>query len=297
MRHIFGNKYHCLVGGEREGGYLQSETWGRVLTVGCGLYCGTPYSTYSFSPLQNCAHLLYNEVHEPKYLSREAVARMDPLMENESKAGFDVTAYLTHAGTGRRIVQLSREQVFFSQGDMSDCVYYLHKGRVKITVISAVGKEATIRQVSANEFFGEKALEAKQGPRVTTATAITACTALRIARSEFLRVMHEEHAFSYLFSEFLLQNSLRTQSSLVDQLFNSAEKRLARLLLLMAELVPSDGDVTLIPPVSQEALASMIGSTRTRVNLFISHFRKLGYIDYDGRIKVHKSLLHMFLRD
>jgi CRP/FNR family cyclic AMP-dependent transcriptional regulator len=218
-------------------------------------------------------------------------------MEKDNQSGFDVAAYLANAGPGRRIVQLSRDQVFFSQGDTADSVFYLLKGRVKITVVSAAGKEATIRLVGAESFFGEKAMETKPGPRVTTATAITACTALRITRQEFLRVMHEERQFSDLFSSFLLEISLRTQSDLVDQLFNSAEKRLARLLLLMAELAPSEGDVTLIPPISQEALASMIGSARPRINLFMNRFRKLGFVDYDGRIKVHKSLLHVFLRD
>ena len=218
-------------------------------------------------------------------------------MEKDSQSAFDVAAYLANAGTGRRIVQLSKDDVFFSQGDPADCVFYLHKGRVKITVVSAAGKEATIRLVSANSFLGEKAMETKPGPRVTTAIAVTACTAIRITRQEFLRVMHEERQFSDLFSSFLLDISLRTQSDLVDQLFNSAEKRLARLLLLMADLVPSEGDVTLIPPISQEALASMIGSTRPRINLFMNRFRKLGFVDYDGRVKVHKSLLHVFLSD
>jgi CRP-like cAMP-binding protein len=218
-------------------------------------------------------------------------------MEKDNKSGFDVAAYLANAGPGRRIVQLSRDQTFFSQGDTADSVFYLLKGRVKITVVSAAGKEATIRLVGAESFFGEKAMETKPGPRVTTATAITTCTALRITRQEFLRVMHEERQFSDLFSSFLLDISLRTQSDLVDQLFNSAEKRLARLLLLMADLVPSEGDVTLIPPISQEALASMIGSARPRINLFMNRFRKLGFVDYDGRIKVHKSLLQVFLRD
>jgi CRP-like cAMP-binding protein len=218
-------------------------------------------------------------------------------MEKDSTSGFDVAAYLANAGTGRRIVQLSRDGRFFSQGDPADCVFYLHKGRVKITVVSAAGKEATIRLVAAESFFGEKAMEPTQGNRVTTATAITACTALRIARQEFRRVMHEERQFSDLFSSFLLECSLRTQSDLVDQLFNSAERRLARLLLLLAEMVQSEGDVTLIPPISQEALASMIGSTRPRINLFMNRFRKLGFVDYDDRIRVHKSLLQVFLRD
>ncbi|MGD0941826.1 MAG: Crp/Fnr family transcriptional regulator [Terracidiphilus sp.] len=218
-------------------------------------------------------------------------------MEQDSASGFDVAAYLANAGTGRRIVQLSRDGKFFSQGDPADCVFYLHKGRVKITVVSAAGKEATIRLVAAESFFGEKAMESAQGNRVTTATAITACAALRIARQEFRRVMHEERQFSDLFSSFLLECSLRTQSDLVDQLFNSAERRLARLLLLLAEMVQSESDVTLIPPISQEALASLIGSTRLRINLFMNRFRKLGFVDYDDRIRVHKSLLQVFLRD
>ena len=140
-------------------------------------------------------------------------------------------------------------------------------------------------------------MAAEPGLRVTMATAMTACTALRIARPEFLRVMGEEQAFSYLFSAFLLTCSMRTQADLVDQLFNRAEKRLARLLLLMAEYSKPDEESTVIPPVSQEALASMIGSTRPRVNAFMTRFRKLGFIEYNGRIRVQKSLLNVFLRD
>jgi CRP-like cAMP-binding protein len=218
-------------------------------------------------------------------------------MANVSKHGFDVDAYLRNAGAGRRIVQLNCSQAFFSQGDPADCVYYLHRGRVKISVLSSTGKEATIRLVAANNFFGEKAMAAEPGLRVTSATAVTACTALRIARPEFLRVMRDEHAFSNLFSSFLLDCNLRTQADLLDQLFNRAEKRLARVLLLLAEYSQSKDDDTLIQPISQEALASMIGSTRPRVNAFLSRFRKLGFIEYDGRIRVHKSLLNVFLRD
>jgi CRP-like cAMP-binding protein len=218
-------------------------------------------------------------------------------MAIDTKAGFDVTSYLTNAGPGRKIVQLQRTQTFFSQGDPADCVFYLQKGRVKISVISAAGKEATIRLVSASDFFGEKAMAAEPGMRVTTATAITKCTALRIARPEFLRVMNEERSFSNLFSSFLLACNLRTQADLVDQLFNRAEKRLARVLLLMAEVSQPGEEETLIPPISQEALASMIGSTRPRVNAFMNRFRKLGFIEYDSRIQVNKSLLNVFLRD
>lgn len=214
-----------------------------------------------------------------------------------SKPGFDVDAYLRNAGPGRKIVQLDSSRVFFSQGDPADCVFYLLKGRAKISVVSSTGKEATIRLVAANNFFGEKAMAAEPGLRVTTATAVTASAALRIARPEFLRVMRDEQDFSNLFSSFLLDCNLRTQADLVDQLFNRAEKRLARVLLLLAEYRQSGEDDTLIQPISQEALASMIGSTRPRVNAFLSRFRKLGFIEYDGRIRVHKSLLNVFLRD
>jgi CRP-like cAMP-binding protein len=218
-------------------------------------------------------------------------------MANESKTRFDVDAFLKNAGPGRKIVQLNSAQAFFYQGDPADCVFYLHKGRVKISVLSSAGKEATIRLVTASNFFGEKAMATEPGLRVTTATAVTACTALRIERSEFLRVMHEEQAFSNLFSSFLLDCSLRTQADLVDQLFNRAEKRLARVLLLLAEYGEPGEENTLIQPISQEALAGMIGSTRPRVNAFLSRFRKLVFIEYHGRIRVHKSLLSVFLRD
>jgi CRP-like cAMP-binding protein len=218
-------------------------------------------------------------------------------MAIKSEIEFDVHSYLKNDGPGRRTISLNSSRLFFSQGDPADCVFYLHKGRVKISVLSSSGKEATIRLVAANNFFGEKAMAAEPGLRVTTATAVTACTALRIERSEFLRVMREEPQFSGLFSSFLLECNLRTQADLVDQLFNRAEKRLARILLLLAEYSQPVEEYALIQPISQEALASMIGSTRPRVNVFLTRFRKLGFIDYDGRIRVHKSLLSVFLRD
>lgn len=218
-------------------------------------------------------------------------------MAKDSRTDFEVEAYLASAGTGRKTVALKKEQAFFSQGDAADCVFYLQKGRARISVLSAAGKEATIRLVSAGDFFGEKAMEAEPGLRVTTATAMTDCAALRITREEFLRVMHEEESFSYLFSSFLLACSMRTQADLIDQLFNRAEKRLARLLLLLAEYSQPGEEEALIPEISQEDLANMIGSTRPRVNAFMNRFRKLGYIEYDSRIRVHKSLLNVFLRD
>jgi CRP-like cAMP-binding protein len=215
----------------------------------------------------------------------------------EMKAEFDVATYLANAGNGRKILQLARSGVFFSQGDSADCVFYLQKGRVQISVTSPSGKQATIRLVSAGDFFGEKAMAAEPGLRVTTAIAVTPCTALKIDRQEFLRAMQEEQSFSILFSSFLLACSLRTQADLVDQIFNRAEKRLARVLLLMAEYSQSEEDETLILPISQEALANIIGSTRPRVNAFMNRFRKLGFIEYDNRIRVRKSLLSVFLRD
>jgi CRP-like cAMP-binding protein len=187
--------------------------------------------------------------------------------------------------------------LFFSQGDPADCVFYLRKGRVKISVVSAGGKEATIRLVLGGDFFGEKAMTAEPGLRVTTATALTECVAIRIARSEFLRLMKENREFSYQFSSFLLACTMKAQADLVDQLFNRAEKRLARLLLLLAEYSKTTEDESVIPQISQEALASMIGSTRPRVNAFMNRFRKLGFIDYNGQIKVHRTLLNVFLRD
>jgi len=218
-------------------------------------------------------------------------------MASESNTAFDVKDYLANAGPGRRIVRVGKGQAFFAQGDLADCVFYLHKGRVRISVVSAAGKEATIRLVSAPDFFGEKAMEAQPGLRITTATAMTDSAALRIARAEFIRVTREEPSFLYVFSSFLLACNLKTQAALVDQLFNRAEKRLARLLLALAESAQPNLESTLIPPISQEALANMIGSTRPRVNAFMNRFRKLGYIDYDDRIRVHKSLLNVFMRD
>jgi CRP/FNR family cyclic AMP-dependent transcriptional regulator len=219
-------------------------------------------------------------------------------MGNETRAGLDVESYLTIAGPDRSIFPAKKNSTFFSQGDPADSVFYLQKGRVRISVLSPAGKEATIRLVTVGDFFGEKAMEAEPGTRNTTATAITDCIVMRIERPEFLRVMRQEPSFSYRFSSFLLSCSLRHQADLVDQLFNRAEKRLARLLLLLAEQGQSgEQDSSVIPPFSQEALANMIGSTRPRVNGFLSRFRKLGYIEYNGGIHVRKSLLNVFLHD
>ena len=210
---------------------------------------------------------------------------------------FDPTAFLAHPGLGRKIVQLKPREAFFSQGSAADAIFYLQKGRAKLTVVSNAGKEATITLLSAGDFIGEESIAGVEGFRLTTATAITACAALRIERSEMIRVMHEEHSFSDLFLAFLLARSMRTQADLVDQLFNSSEKRLARILLLMAEFGKPGEPETLIPPITQETLADMIGTTRSRVSFFMNRFRKLGFVEYNGRIRVHRSLLNVVLHD
>jgi CRP-like cAMP-binding protein len=213
------------------------------------------------------------------------------------KPAFDAAAFLASAGLGRRIVQIAPKQVFFSQGDPADSVFYLQKGRAKVTVVSQAGKEATITLVSVGDFVGESALSPGGGLRLSTATAIAACTALKITREEMIRVMHEEHDFSDLFLKFLLDRTMRIQADLVDQLFNSSEKRLARILLLMAEFGKPGEPEQYIPKISQEILAEMIGTTRSRVSFFMNRFRKLGFIEYNGRIRVHKSLLNVILHD
>jgi CRP-like cAMP-binding protein len=218
-------------------------------------------------------------------------------MAEQENDTFDPTAFLAHPGLGRRIVQLKPREAFFSQGSAADAIFYLQKGRAKLTVVSNAGKEATITLLSAGDFIGEESIAGVEGFRLTTATAITACAALRIERSEMIRVMHEEHSFSDLFLAFLLARSMRTQADLVDQLFNSSEKRLARILLLMAEFGKPGEPETLIPPITQETLADMIGTTRSRVSFFMNRFRKLGFVEYNGRIRVHKSLLNVVLHD
>jgi CRP/FNR family transcriptional regulator, cyclic AMP receptor protein len=210
---------------------------------------------------------------------------------------FDSVTFLANAGLGRTIVELKPKQAFFCQGDTADSVFYLQKGRARVTVVSQKGKEATITLLSPGEFVGEESLAAIVGLHMATATAVNTCTALKISRDEMIRVMHDEPAFSDIFLKFLLTRSMRTQADLVDQLFNSSEKRLARILLLMAEFGKPGEPETFIPPITQETLAEMIGTTRSRVSFFMNRFRKLGFISYNGRIEVHKSLLNVVLLD
>ena len=216
-------------------------------------------------------------------------------MVEPRETAFDVAAFLASSGLGRRIAQFKPKQLLFSQGDPADSMFYLQRGRAKLTVVSAAGKEATITLLTAGDFVGEESIAGAVGRRLATATAMSACTALKIEREEVIRVLHEEHAFSDLFLKFLLARCMRAQADLIDQLFNSSEKRLARILLLLAEFGKPGEPEPLIPEITQETLAEMIGTTRSRVSFFMNRFRKLGFIEYNGRIRVHRSLLNIVL--
>ncbi|MDR3728080.1 MAG: Crp/Fnr family transcriptional regulator [Terracidiphilus sp.] len=219
-------------------------------------------------------------------------------MQNDSaKTTFIPAEFLMKAGIGRKIVELEPKDTFFCQGDAADSIFYLQSGRAKLTVVSQNGREATISLLSVGDFAGEESLAAIPGLRLSTASAVNTCTALKITREEMTRTMNAEPVFADFFLKFMLTRSMRTQADLVDQLFNSSEKRLARILVLMAEFGKPGVRDACIPPISQETLAEMIGTTRSRVSFFMNRFRKLGFIDYDGRIKVNRSLLNVVLLD
>jgi CRP-like cAMP-binding protein len=210
---------------------------------------------------------------------------------------FDLATVLEEAGVGRKVVHMQPKQVFFLQGSPADSIFYLRTGRAKLTVVSPDGKEATVALLASGEFIGEESLASVGGLHLATATAIVACTALQITREEMIRVMYEERSFSEMYMKFLLARSMRTQADLIDQLFNSSEKRLARVLLLLAEFGEPGSPEPSIPPITQETLAEMIGTTRSRVSFFMNRFRKLGLIEYNRRILVHKPLINVILHD
>ena len=210
---------------------------------------------------------------------------------------FDPETFLARAGLGKKIVSLKKNEVAFAQGDPADTIFYVQKGRLRVTVTSAAGKEATITLVGAGEFLGENCMVSPHPVRLATATAMTDCALLRISKAEMVRALHQDPAFSNLFVSFLLVRNARIQADLVDQLFNSSEKRLARILLLLAQFGKESKPETVVPKVSQEVLAEMIGTTRSRVSFFMNRFRKLGFIEYNGEIRVHNSLLNIFLQE
>ncbi|MGB8013536.1 MAG: Crp/Fnr family transcriptional regulator [Terriglobales bacterium] len=211
--------------------------------------------------------------------------------------GFDPETFLATAGVGKTVVSLKKKDAAFSQGDPSDAVFYVKKGKIQLTIVSKIGKEATLGILSAGEFFGEGSL-AGQPLRMGSAIAMTDCELLRINKKEMMLALHREHEFSDLFVAYLLARNIRYEEDLVDQLFNSSEKRLARILLLLAQFGKEGVHETVIPKMSQETLAEMIGTTRSRVSFFMNRFRKLGFIDYgESGMHVHSSLLSVVLHD
>jgi CRP/FNR family transcriptional regulator, cyclic AMP receptor protein len=221
---------------------------------------------------------------------------MSPRAAAKKKRDFDPHAFLATIGEGRKFMLFPKKQGIFVQGDTADAVFYVQTGKVKLTVVSQPGKEATIGILGEGDFFGEACL-AGQPLRMLTATAMTDCAVLRIDKKAMMEALHREHEFSDLFVAYLLARNVRYEEDLVDQLFNSSEKRLARILLLLAHFGKEGKPETVVPKISQEMLAEMIGTTRSRVSFFMNRFRKLGFIHYNGGLQVHSSLLNIVLHD
>ena len=222
---------------------------------------------------------------------------MAPSVPAKKKRDFDPKKFLATIGEGRKVVAFPRKQTIFTQGDAADTVFYIQEGKVRLTVVSKIGKEATLGILGEGEFFGEGGL-AGQPLRMGSATAMTDCELLRIDKTEMTLALHREHAFSDLFVAYLLSRNIRYEEDLVDQLFNSSEKRLARILLLLAHFGKDGVPESVIPKISQETLAEMIGTTRSRVSFFMNRFRKLGFVDYgESGLQVHSSLLNIVLHD
>jgi CRP/FNR family cyclic AMP-dependent transcriptional regulator len=217
-------------------------------------------------------------------------------MKRKGKLPFDPQEFLAKVNGGRAISNYRKDQIIFRQGDPADAVFYIQSGKAKKTIISERGKEAVVALLGAGDFFGEGCL-AGEALRLSTVSAMTNCVIARISKADITRVIHEEPAFAELFIAHLLARNSRVEEDLVDQLFNSSEKRLARTLLLLANFGKEGLPEPIIAKVSQETLAEMIGTTRSRVSFFMNKFRKLGLIDYNGKIEIHSSLLNVVLRD
>jgi CRP/FNR family transcriptional regulator, cyclic AMP receptor protein len=217
-------------------------------------------------------------------------------MTSEAKLPFDPQAFLAKSDGGRHISKYRMKQIVFSQGDLADSVFYIQDGKVKVTVISKLGKEAVVAVLGPDEFLGEGCL-IRQPKRLATATTMTECVIMRVDKTEIVRVLHDEPAFSQMFVSHILARNARVEEDLVDQLFNSTEKRLARVLLLMANFGKDGRPEPIIAKISQETLAEMIGTTRSRVSHFMNKFRRLGFIDYNSHLEVHSSLLSVVLND
>jgi len=221
---------------------------------------------------------------------------MTPKATAKKTRDFDAHAFLATIGEGRKFVLFPRRQTIFAQGDSADAVFYIQTGKVRLTVVSKAGKEATIGILGEGDFFGEGSL-AGQALRMGSATAMSDCAVLRIEKKAMVKALHREHEVSDMFVTYLLARNIRYEEDLVDQLFNSSEKRLARILLLLAHFGKEGIPEAVVPKISQESLAEMIGTTRSRVSFFMNRFRKLGFIHYNGGLQVHSSLLHVVLHD
>ncbi|MGD0792610.1 MAG: Crp/Fnr family transcriptional regulator [Terriglobales bacterium] len=219
-----------------------------------------------------------------------------PSLASKKRRHFDPHAFLATIGEGRKSLLFERKQGIFTQGDTADAVFYIQTGKVKLTVVSKTGKEATIGILGEGDFFGEASL-AGQALRMDSATAMTDCVVLRIEKKAMMEALHRKHELSDLFVAYLLARNIRYEEDLVDQLFNSSEKRLARILLLLAHFGKEGKPETVVPKISQEVLAEMIGTTRSRVSFFMNRFRKLGFVHYNGGLQVHSSLLNVVLHD
>jgi CRP/FNR family transcriptional regulator, cyclic AMP receptor protein len=228
---------------------------------------------------------------------RSTSAKREVNMKTQTLKSFRPEVFLSHTGVGRTIVEVRKKKRIFAQGDVGDAVFYIQKGRAKLSVVSGRGKEATVSVLGPGNFVGEDCVAGVRSVRMASAIAMTDCTVLRIERKEMMRVVHEEHVFSDVFVAYLLARNSRIQEDLIDQLFNSSEKRLARALLLLANFGKDGKPEEVIPKVSQEMLAEMIGATRSRVSFFMNRFRKLGFIDYNGSMRIHSSLLNVVLHD
>jgi CRP/FNR family transcriptional regulator, cyclic AMP receptor protein len=226
--------------------------------------------------------------------------RMSPSTATKKNVRFDPGTFLATIGDGRKILAITKKQAIFAQGDEADAVFYVQKGKVRLTVVSKIGKEATIAIVSQGNFFGEGSL-AGQLLRMGSAAAMTDCEILRVEKKTMMDVLHREPALSEMFVSYLLARNIRYEEDLVDQLFNSSEKRLARVLLMLAHFGKEGIPETVVPRISQETLAEMVGTTRSRVSFFMNRFRKLGFIHYaggtEGALQVHSSLLNVVLHD
>jgi CRP/FNR family transcriptional regulator, cyclic AMP receptor protein len=222
--------------------------------------------------------------------------RPQKLKKNGNNGSFDPQVFLDTSGVARKVVEYRRNESVYSQGDAAETVMYVQKGGVRFSVVNGSGKEAVVAMFGPTDFFGEGCM-AGQPLRMGSATAVTPTTLLEIQKEELLRVLHAEHELSDHFIAYMLAHNIRVEEDLIDQLFNSSEKRLARTLLLLARYGQKEQPDTVLPKVSQETLASMVGTTRSRVNFFMNKFRKLGFIEYNGKIKVNKSLLTVVLHE